>query len=140
MLTPHYRLAYMPIVSYSESNDQRVINDQRDNIQNDVNTNAPNNHVRHSKYPLRLREPKRRWDESLLSAAESCEPKTYVDAMTSPYHLHWKKRIQEEHDSLLRNQIWTLKPLPPIRSLIKFRWVLKLKQGVRGTAPATRED
>ncbi len=27
-------------------------------LQDDVNTNAPNNHVRHSKYPLRIREPK----------------------------------------------------------------------------------
>jgi hypothetical protein len=104
-------------------------------LQDDVNTNAPNNHVRHSKYPLRIREPKRRWDESLLSAVESCEPKTYMDAMTSPDHLHWKQAIQEEHDSLLRNQTWTLKPLPPGGSLIKCRWVLTIKPGVRGTEP-----
>ncbi len=55
--------------------------------------------------------------------------------MTSPDHLHWKQAIQEEYDSLLRNQTWTLKPLPPSRSLIKSRWVLTIKPGVRGTEP-----
>jgi hypothetical protein len=30
ILTPHYRLAYIPTESHSGSNDQRVINDQRD--------------------------------------------------------------------------------------------------------------
>jgi hypothetical protein len=32
MLTPHYRLAYIPTGSYSGGNGQRVINDQRDTI------------------------------------------------------------------------------------------------------------
>jgi hypothetical protein len=32
MLTPHYRLAYIPTGSYSGDNGQRVINDQRDTI------------------------------------------------------------------------------------------------------------
>jgi hypothetical protein len=32
MLTPHYRLAYIPTGSYSGGNGQRVINDQRDNL------------------------------------------------------------------------------------------------------------
>ena len=32
MLTPHYRLAYIPTGSHSGGNGQRVINDQRDTI------------------------------------------------------------------------------------------------------------
>jgi hypothetical protein len=104
--------------------------------ENDVNLETPPTRIRHSKYPLRHREPKRQWDESLQSTVETSEPKTYMDAMNAPDFQEWKKAIQEEYDSLLNNHTWTLTPLPTDQfSVIKSGWVLKLKPGVGGAEP-----
>ena len=75
--------------------------------QNEPDIDPPSDRIRHSKYPLRFREPKRQWDESLLSQIEPYEPETYKDAMTSPNPQRWKQAIQEENDSLLHNNTWS---------------------------------
>ncbi len=105
--------------------------------ENDVNLEAPPTRIRHSKYPLRHREPKRQWDKSLqLTVAETSEPQTNMDAMNTPNCQEWKKSIQEEYDSLLNNHTWTLTPLPTDQfSVIKSGLVLKLKPGVGGAEP-----
>ncbi|EFX76140.1 hypothetical protein DAPPUDRAFT_322677 [Daphnia pulex] len=64
--------------------------------EDDVNLETPPTRIRHSKYPLRHREPKRQWDESLQSTVETSEPKTYMDAMIAPDCQEWKKAIQED--------------------------------------------
>lgn len=86
----------------------------------DINLETPPTCVRYSKYPLRHREPKRQWDESLQSTVEAFEPEIYMDAMNAPDRQQWKKAIQEEYDSLLNNHTWTITTLPTNRfSVIK---------------------
>jgi histone deacetylase 1/2 len=55
--------------------------------------------------------------------------------MTFPNHQRWKQAIQEEYDSLLHNNTWSITTLPPGRTSIKSRWIFKVKPGVRGADP-----
>jgi hypothetical protein len=40
--------------------------------------------------------------------------------------------MQEEYNSLMANNTWTLVPLPPDRKPVSCKWVFKIKQGVNG--------
>jgi hypothetical protein len=40
--------------------------------------------------------------------------------------------MQEEYNSLMVNNTWTLVPLPLGRKLVSCKWVFKIKQGVNG--------
>jgi hypothetical protein len=55
--------------------------------------------------------------------------------MTFPNHQRWKQAIQEEYDSLLHNNTWSITTLPPGRTSIKSRWIFKVKPGVCGADP-----
>lgn len=41
--------------------------------------------------------------------------------------------MQEEYDSLIRNETWSLTQLPPNRTAIKTRWVFKVKEESDGS-------
>ena len=92
--------------------------------------------ARASPYPLRDRQPKRQW-QSLQSTNsqqdELYEPTSYTDAMNSPDAELWKVAIQDEYDSLMLNQTWSLSDLPPGRTCIKSRWIFKIKPGAHGS-------
>ena len=66
---------------------------------------------------------------------EPYEPKSFMDALSSPDASLWRQAAQEEYDSLISKKTWTLTQLPPNRSAIKSRWVFKVKPGIRGAAP-----
>ncbi len=40
--------------------------------------------------------------------------------------------MQEEYDSLMTNNTWTLVPLPTGRKPVSCKWVFKIKQGANG--------
>ncbi len=40
--------------------------------------------------------------------------------------------MQEEYDSLMTNNTWTLVPLPAGRKPISCKWVFKIKQSANG--------
>jgi hypothetical protein len=44
----------------------------------------------------------------------------------------WECAMQEEYNSLMANNTWTLVPLPPGRKPVSCKWVFKIKQGVNG--------
>ena len=55
------------------------------------------------------------------------EPKTYKEAMQSPYAQQWKAAMDKEFTSLLNNKTWELKPLPAGRKAVKCKWIFKVK-------------
>lgn len=61
------------------------------------------------------------------------EPQSLCEALSSGEAENWKKAADEEYESLLENETWTLKPLPPGRTAIKCKWIFKIKSG-QGTA------
>ena len=83
----------------------------------------------------RIRRPPVRWiDEStnkfyakLAAMGAVEEPTNFRSAMESPQADQWETAMEEEMDSLMDNETWTLTNLPPGRQAIENRWVYKLK-------------
>ncbi|RVW69880.1 Retrovirus-related Pol polyprotein from transposon TNT 1-94 [Vitis vinifera] len=60
------------------------------------------------------------------------EPKTYQEAINSNETDQWVKVVQEEMDSLRKNETWELVTKPKDRKLVGSKWVFKRKQGTLG--------
>lgn len=60
--------------------------------------------------------------------AVSNEPKTYEEAIKSKDSEKWLTAMQDEYDSLIENETWTLVEKPANQKLIDNRWVFKVKQ------------
>lgn len=65
--------------------------------------------------------------------SSSAEPSTYQQAIASPNATEWMLAMQQEIDSLHRNNTWTLVPLPKGRKAIQSRWVFKVKTHADGS-------
>jgi len=64
--------------------------------------------------------------------AFSEEPQTVEEALNGEDAKKWEIAMQEEYDSLLVNNTWSLVPLPKGRKPIFYKWVFKIKHGVHG--------
>lgn len=60
----------------------------------------------------------------------SREPATVEDALQQE---HWKSAMQDEYLALMRNETWSLVPLPADRHAIGCKWVFKVKENPDGT-------
>jgi histone deacetylase 1/2 len=67
---------------------------------------------------------------SAALADPSAEPRTYQAAMSIP---HWRQAMEQEYQALLRNDTWTLVPLPPRVNIIDSKWVFKVKKHSDGS-------
>lgn len=54
-------------------------------------------------------------------------PKTYQEALKSPFASQWIAAMDEEFNSLIANKTWRLTTLPPGRKVIRCKWVHALK-------------
>ena len=83
---------------------------------------------------------KRKSNQNLSSAMEAAsiiftekaEHRNYNEAMKSEDAVEWKAAIEEEVNSLLANQTWTLVKHPEGRNIIGCKWVFKVKPGYAG--------
>jgi hypothetical protein len=64
--------------------------------------------------------------------AFSKEPQIVEEALNGQNAKKWEMAMQEEYDSLVVNNIWSLVPLPEGRKPISCKWVFKIKHGVHG--------
>jgi len=60
------------------------------------------------------------------------EPQNIKEALTCENSKEWECAMQEEYNSLMANNTWTLVPLHVGRKPISCKWVFKIKQGVNG--------
>jgi hypothetical protein len=60
---------------------------------------------------------------------QSSDPQSYGDVAGNPF---WESAMQEEYNSLLKNQSWDLVPLPYGRKLVRCRWVYRTKSAMDG--------
>jgi hypothetical protein len=60
---------------------------------------------------------------------QSSHPQFYGEVAGNPF---WESAMQEEYNSLLKNQTWDLVPLPSGRKIFKCRWVYRTKGAVDG--------
>jgi hypothetical protein len=64
--------------------------------------------------------------------AFSKKPQIVEEALNGEDAKKWEMAMQEEYDSLVVNNIWSLVPLPKGRKPISCKWVFKIKHGVHG--------
>ncbi len=64
--------------------------------------------------------------------AFSEEPQTMEKALKGEDAKKWEITMQEEYDSLVVNNTWSLLPLPKSRKPISCKWVFKIKHEVDG--------
>jgi hypothetical protein len=58
------------------------------------------------------------------------KPQTVEEALNGQNGKKWEMAMQEEYDSFVINNIWSLVPLPEGRKPISCKWVFKIKHGV----------
>jgi hypothetical protein len=81
---------------------------------------------------LRGHIPRRQWDA--LMASDSV-PNHYEDAINSPEVEKWRVAMQDEYNSLIENNTWTIMPCPPGKKPIKSRWTFDIKPEANGIPP-----
>ena len=71
---------------------------------------------------------------SLRNPTDYNEPRTYKEAMANHYHkMDWQLGMQDEIDSLLENNTWTLVSPPDGANILDGKWVYKCKRGANNT-------
>lgn len=63
---------------------------------------------------------------------DSTDPQTVEEALTSPQGAEWKKAMDDEYCSLMKNETWTLTDLPPGKKALPYKWVFKTKTDQSG--------
>ena len=62
------------------------------------------------------------------------EPKTMNEARKRPDASKWLQAAQEEMNSLIEHDTWSLTKLPPGRKIVGSKWVFKIKHDENGEA------
>ena len=71
---------------------------------------------------------------SMRNPTDYNEPRTYKEAMANQYHkMDWQLGMQDEIDSLLENNTWTLVTPPEKANILDGKWVYKCKRGANNT-------
>ena len=71
--------------------------------------------------------------KTLVTAEESeMDPITFEEAMSRPDAAKWKIAMQDELDSLDKNQVWTLINPPKHKNIVSNRWVYRIKRSPDG--------
>jgi hypothetical protein len=55
------------------------------------------------------------------------EPNTFEEAIQKK---QWKKAMMEEHQSIMKNDVWEIVPRPKEKSVATSKWVYKIKHAV----------
>ena len=84
----------------------------------------------------RERKTPKRYEDSTSSFSlitEDGEPSCYQEAVDDTDSKKWKTIMEEEMDSLAKNNTWDLVELLEGRNVVGGKWVFKLKRKVDGT-------
>lgn len=90
-----------------------------------ISTRPPNNHPMQTRSKSQITCP--RIQPWLLLT--HIEPKSVKQALLNS---HWHDAIKEEYNSLMKNNTWSLVPLPPNRMSIGYEWVSRFKENPDG--------
>ena len=58
------------------------------------------------------------------------EPTTFEEAVQKG---QWKEAMSEEHQSIMKNEVWEIVPRPKEKSVVTSKWVYKIKHAVDGS-------
>ncbi|KAM2213096.1 hypothetical protein ACFX1S_023316 [Malus domestica] len=112
------------------------MDDDHDIIMEEINSGR-NDQISGSK---RKREPSRRLKDHFVFNLEEVDhsvgdpdPRNYKEAMDSFESEQWQQAMNEEQDSIKKNEVWELVDLPNGRKPIGCKWVLRKKYKLDGT-------
>ncbi|KAM1500447.1 hypothetical protein ACFX10_023002 [Malus domestica] len=112
------------------------MDDDHDIIMEEINSGR-NDQISGSK---RKREPSRRLKDHFVFNLEEVDhsvgdpdPRNYKEAMDSFESEQWQQAMNEEQDSIKKNEVWELVDLPNGRKPIGCKWVLRKKYKSDGT-------
>jgi len=57
-------------------------------------------------------------------------PTTFEEAIQKE---HWKEAMMEEHQSIMKNEVWEIVPRPKEKSMVTSKWVYKIKHAEDGS-------
>ena len=105
----------------------KVTGNQNVQSQEQQEPQTPASAVRRS---TRLSRPPERYSPSLyyLLLTDSGEPESYDEAMQVDTKQKWEQGMEEEMDSLVKNQTWDLVKLPAGKRALQNKWVYRLKE------------
>ena len=66
---------------------------------------------------------------------DASEPATYSEAVDSVDKEKWISAMQEEMQSLEKNDTWEIVSLPKQKKLVRCKWVFKRKEGLSPSEP-----
>lgn len=118
------------------SADEDSTGDFRDNLHSIVASDTGN--VNSLRRGQRIRKQPKFYGVSDVHFAFSAQqfvqndPISISDAMQRDDWQQWRKAVNEEYSSLMKNHTWTLCDLPPNRKVISCKWVFKLKRKSNG--------
>jgi hypothetical protein len=58
------------------------------------------------------------------------EPTTFEEAVQKG---QWKEAMMEEHQSIMKNEVWEIVPRPKEKSVVTSKWVYKIKHAADGS-------
>lgn len=64
---------------------------------------------------------------SIIVQYESC---TFEEAVK---HQVWKDAMNEEYETIMKNDVWYVVPRPKDKSVVTSKWLYKIKHGVDGS-------
>ncbi|KAH9717203.1 hypothetical protein KPL71_021739 [Citrus sinensis] len=115
----------------------------------DVQESEPTENERNSYQLVRdrkrraIRPPKRYAVADLIAYALTTakevneeEPRTYKEVMNSRDKLKWKKAMDEEIESLMKNETWKLIVRPEKMKTVSCKWIFKVKEYISNAEPS----
>lgn len=61
------------------------------------------------------------------------EPKSFAEAVNSPFHDEWKQAMNAEYRALMLNETWVLVPCTSDMKILENKWVYHVKHNEDGT-------
>ena len=92
------------------------------------------------RYPVRNRHPKQFPDFVTYCAFMTCaseivrefEPNSYQEAINSDHSAEWKRAMELEIESMMKNNVWQTVSRPEGQKVVGSKWVFKLKRDEGG--------
>eukprot|EP00253_Pinus_taeda_P027516 PITA_27516 len=88
--------------------------------------------VAEPKRPVRESRPPARFCSYMAMATSilDSEPSSYEEAASQQV---WRKAMQEEYSSIMKNDVWEVVPRPEDKSVVTSRWLYKVKHAAYGS-------
>jgi hypothetical protein len=109
-------------------------------VQDELSTSIPRRSGRDTQTPSYLDDYFTFLGEVHSKASLEEEPKSFKQVMGSPESSLWMEAMQEEQNSVKKNNVWELVDLPNNRKAIGSKWIFKRKRNASGWWKNTKPD